>query len=123
MITGKSIDLAYGFGTITNQTKGAAALFASTIAGSSFGTALKVIGALVVFVSVAVILIRKFWPNSPLGSMVQGSSIFVWVTCGILLGVTMFAPATILPIVGVIVGIVPDVAVWAASKLFPSIGL
>lgn len=59
-------------------------------------TFLMVMGGLVLVVAVALLLFRKFWPNSSIGQKVQGNAI-IWILCAAALGLIFIAPNVFVP--------------------------
>lgn len=58
-----------------------------------------VFGGALIAVCIALLVIRKFWPQCPLGQSLQqaGTSSIVWCVVGMLAGLIFILPAQILP--------------------------
>ncbi|MBT1161771.1 hypothetical protein [Bifidobacterium sp. SO1] len=71
-------------------------------ANSALATLLVIIGAFAICVCAFLLILRKFWPNSPIGQQLQGNGTMVWCAAGMLVGLMLILPSQILPFVGAI---------------------
>lgn len=61
-------------------------------------TLLIIIGAGFLIITIALLVVRKFWPQTPVGqSMNAGNSKVIWCIAGMLAGLIFILPAQILP--------------------------
>ena len=61
-------------------------------------TLLIIIGAVFLIITIALLVIRKFWPQTPVGqSMNAGNGKVIWCLAGMLTGLIFILPAQILP--------------------------
>ncbi|OZG49846.1 hypothetical protein [Bombiscardovia coagulans] len=95
--------------------------FVSTISSNSgLMTLLMVIGGIVIAVCIALLLLRKFWPQTPIGrQMNEGNSSVVWCIVAILLGTVLILPGQILPfLTAIIASLVQWVILNPLSMIF-----
>lgn len=84
---------------IVNPAKDGAAAFINSISqNAAFMNLLRVLGGLVVVGCIILLLARKYWPTSPIGrGMADSGSKVAWAIVGIVLGVVLVAPSTVVP--------------------------
>lgn len=68
-------------------------------ANTALATLLIVIGALAIVVCAFLLILRKFWPTSPIGQSLQGNGTVVWCIAGMLVGLMLILPSQILPFI------------------------
>ena len=62
-------------------------------------TLLIIIGAVFLIITIALLVIRKFWPQTPVGQSMNapGGSKVIWCIAGMLTGLIVILPTQILP--------------------------
>lgn len=82
-------------------------------------TLLIIIGAVFLIVTIALLVIRKFWPQTPVGqSMNAGNGKVIWCIAGMLTGLIFILPAQILPFLTAIVMTLVQVLLNIFAALF-----
>lgn len=64
----------------------------------SLSLACTIIGAIFIVICIVLLVIRRFWPQTPIGqSLNAGNSTVVWCIAGMIAGIIFILPGQILP--------------------------
>ncbi|KAA8826914.1 hypothetical protein [Bifidobacterium myosotis] len=85
---------------IVNPVKeGVSKLTQYIIGNSALKLLLVIIGAAAIVVCALLLVLRKFWPTTPIGQALQGNGTIGWCCAGLLVGLMLILPDQILPFV------------------------
>lgn len=86
---------------------------------SALVTLLQVLGGMFIVVCVALLVLRKFWPQTRIGqAMNDGGSKVVWCVAGVLLGVIFIDPKDVLPFLAGVAGTLIQVPLDVLANIF-----
>lgn len=86
--------------------------------GGKIGTALAVVGGLIILLCVVLLLSNKFWPSAPWNKMMQSPISITWAIIGLLLGVALVAPKTVIPFLATIIGVLAQAVIDFINFIF-----
>lgn len=76
------------------------------------------LGGAAIVVCVVLLVIRKFWPNTPLGQQFQAKGTVGWCIAAIVLGVVLVAPKQVVPFIVKLLAMLIQVILDVVARIF-----
>lgn len=86
--------------------------------GSVVSSICMFLGGAAIVVCVALLIIRKFWPNTPIGKQFQSNGTVVWCVVTIILGVMLVAPKQVVPFIVKLIVMLIQVVLDVIARIF-----
>lgn len=86
--------------------------------GSVVSSICMFLGGAAIVICIVLLVIRKFWPNTPIGKQFQASSTVTWCIAAIVLGVVLVAPKQAVPFIVKLLAILLQVLLDVAARIF-----
>lgn len=76
------------------------------------------LGGAAIVVCITLLVIRKFWPNTPIGRQFQSNGTVVWCVVAIILGVMLVAPRQVVPFFVKLIAMLIQVVLDVIARIF-----
>lgn len=86
--------------------------------GSVVSSICMFLGGAAIVVCIVLLVIRKFWPNTPLGKQFQSSGTVIWCVAAIVLGVVLVAPKQVVPFIVKLLAMLIQVLLDVIARIF-----
>lgn len=76
------------------------------------------LGGAAIIVCIVLLIVRKFWPNTPIGQQFQSRGTVTWCIAAIVLGVVLVAPKQVVPFFVKLLATLIQVPLDVAARIF-----
>lgn len=76
------------------------------------------LGGAAIIVCIVLLIVRKFWPNTPIGQQFQSRGTVTWCIAAIMLGVVLVAPKQVAPFTVKLLATLIQVPLDVAARIF-----
>lgn len=76
------------------------------------------LGGAAIIVCIVLLIVRKFWPNTPIGQQFQSRGTVTWCIAAIMLGVVLVAPKQVVPFIVKLLATLIQVPLDVAARIF-----
>lgn len=76
------------------------------------------LGGAAIIVCIVLLIVRKFWPNTPIGQQFQSRGTVTWCIAAIVLGVVLVAPKQVIPFIVKLLATLIQVPLDVAARIF-----
>lgn len=76
------------------------------------------LGGAAIIVCIVLLIVRKFWPNTPIGQQFQSRGTVTWCIAAIMLGVVLVAPKQVAPFIVKLLATLIQVTLDVAARIF-----
>lgn len=76
------------------------------------------LGGAAIIVCIVLLIVRKFWPNTPIGQQFQSRGTVTWCIAAIMLGVVLVAPKQVIPFIVKLLATLIQVPLDVAARIF-----
>lgn len=76
------------------------------------------LGGAAIIVCIVLLIVRKFWPNTPIGQQFQSRGTVTWCIAAIMLGVVLVAPKQAAPFIVKLLATLIQVPLDVAARIF-----
>lgn len=76
------------------------------------------LGGAAIIVCIVLLIVRKFWPNTPIGQQFQSRGTVTWCIAAIMLGVVLVAPKQVAPFIVKLLATLIQVQLDVAARIF-----
>lgn len=86
--------------------------------GSVIPAICMLLGGAAIIVCIVLLIVRKFWPNAPIGQQFQSRGTVTWCIAAIMLGVVLVAPKQVAPFIVKLLATLIQVPLDVAARIF-----
>lgn len=86
--------------------------------GSVVSAICMFLGGAAIVICIVLLVIRKFWPNTPIGKQFQASGTVIWCVAAIVFGVVLVAPKQVVPFIVKLLAMLIQVLLDVAARIF-----
>lgn len=76
------------------------------------------LGGAAIVICIVLLIVRKFWPNTPIGQQFQSRGTVTWCIAAIILGVVLVAPKQVAPFFVKLLATLIQVPLDVAARIF-----
>lgn len=76
------------------------------------------LGGAAIVICIVLLVVRKFWPNTPIGQQFQSRGTVTWCIAAIMLGVVLVAPKQAVPFIVKLLATLIQVPLDVAARIF-----
>lgn len=76
------------------------------------------LGGAAIIVCIVLLIVRKFWPNTPIGQQFQSRGTVTWCIAAIMLGVVLVVPKQVAPFIVKLLATLIQVPLDVAARIF-----
>lgn len=76
------------------------------------------LGGAAIIVCIVLLIVRKFWPNTPIGQQFQSRGTVTWCIAAIMLGIVLVAPKQVAPFIVKLLATLIQVLLDVAARIF-----
>lgn len=86
--------------------------------GSVVSSICMFLGGAAIVICIVLLVVRKFWPNTPIGKQFQAGGTVTWCIAAIVLGVVLVVPKQAVPFIVKLLVMLAQVLLDVAARIF-----